>query len=35
VRDEKLALEPFRKLTKAERQAIEPEAEALVAWLRG
>jgi hypothetical protein len=35
VRDGKLALEPFRKLTKAERQAIEPEAEALVAWLRG
>jgi hypothetical protein len=35
VKDGELALEPFRKLTKAEQKAIEPEAEALVAWLRG
>jgi hypothetical protein len=28
------ALEPFRRLTKAERRAIEPEAEALREWLR-
>jgi winged helix DNA-binding protein len=34
VRNGELALEPFRKLTKAERAAIEPEAEALRAWLR-
>jgi Winged helix DNA-binding domain len=33
VRDSELALEPFRKLTKVEKQAIEPEAEALRAWL--
>jgi winged helix DNA-binding protein len=35
VKDGELALEPFRKLTKAEQKAIEPEADALVAWLRG
>ena len=29
-----LAIEPFRRLTKAERQAMEPEAEALRTWLR-
>jgi Winged helix DNA-binding domain len=34
VKDGELALEPFRKLTNAEQKAIEPEAEALVAWLR-
>jgi hypothetical protein len=33
--DGELTLEPFRKLTKAELGAIEPEAEALRAWLRG
>jgi hypothetical protein len=35
VKDGELALEPFRKLTKAEQKAIEPEADALVTWLRG
>lgn len=30
-----LAIEPFRKLAKAEREAIEPEAESLRAWLSG
>jgi hypothetical protein len=34
MRDGELALEPFRKLTKAERAAIETEGEALRAWLR-
>jgi hypothetical protein len=34
VKDDELVLEPFRRLTKAERAAIEPEAEALLAWLR-
>jgi hypothetical protein len=33
--DDELVLEPFRKLTTAEQAAIEPEAEALRAWLRG
>jgi DNA glycosylase AlkZ-like len=33
--DGELKLEPFRKLTKVELGAIEPEAEALRAWLRG
>ena len=33
ARDGELALEPFRSLTRAERKAIEPEAEALFAWL--
>ena len=35
VKDGELTLEPFRKLTKAEQKSIEPEAEALLAWLRG
>jgi hypothetical protein len=35
VKDGELVLEPFRKLTKAEQKAIKPEAEALVAFLRG
>ena len=35
VKDGEMGIEPFRKLTKAEQRAIEPEAEALVAWLRG
>ena len=35
VNDGGIALEPFRRLTKAERAAIEPEAEALRDWLRG
>jgi hypothetical protein len=35
VRKDEMTIEPFRKLTKAEKQAIEPEAEALRAWLRG
>jgi DNA glycosylase AlkZ-like len=35
VKDGALSLEPFRKLTKAEKAAIEPEAEALLAWLKG
>jgi Winged helix DNA-binding domain len=35
VSDGELAIDPFRKLTKAEQKAIEPEAEALLAWLRG
>jgi hypothetical protein len=35
VKDGRLSLEPFRKLTKGEKTAIEPEADALVAWLRG
>lgn len=35
VKDGELTVEPFRKLTKAEQKAIEPEADALVAWLRG
>jgi hypothetical protein len=34
VDDGELKLEPFRKLTKAEHSAIEPEAEALRDWLR-
>jgi hypothetical protein len=34
VKDGELALEPFRKLTKAERAAIDSEADALLAWLR-
>jgi hypothetical protein len=34
ISDDKLELEPFRKLTKAEKNAIEPEAEALREWLR-
>jgi Winged helix DNA-binding domain len=34
VRDGELTLEPFRSLTRAERKAIEPEAEALFAWLQ-
>jgi hypothetical protein len=34
VKDGELVLEPFRRLTKAERKAIDPEAEALLAWLR-
>jgi hypothetical protein len=34
VKDGQLAIEPFRRLTKAERQAMEPESEALLAWLR-
>jgi winged helix DNA-binding protein len=34
LRDGEVTLEPFRKLTKAERAAIEPEAEALRGWLR-
>jgi hypothetical protein len=34
VTDRELAIEPFRRLTKAEKQAIEPEAEALREWLR-
>jgi hypothetical protein len=32
--DADIAIEPFRRLTKAERAAMEPEAEALRAWLR-
>jgi hypothetical protein len=35
VKDGQLSLEPFRKLTKAETTAIEPEADALLSWLRG
>jgi hypothetical protein len=35
VKDGELVVEPFRKLTKAERQALEPEADALRAWLQG
>src|SRR5439155_25502969 len=35
VKDGAIVLEPFRKLTKAEKSAIEPEAEALRAWLQG
>jgi hypothetical protein len=35
VNDGELAIEPFRRLTKAERAGIEPEADALRAWLRG
>jgi hypothetical protein len=34
ITDGELVLEPFRKLTKAEKAAIEPEAEALRSWLR-
>lgn len=34
ITDGELVLEPFRRLTKAERTAIEPEAEALREWLR-
>jgi hypothetical protein len=34
VRDGEFAMEPFRRLTKAERAGIEPEAEALREWLR-
>jgi hypothetical protein len=34
IKDGELSLEPFRRLTKAERKAIEPEAEALREWLR-
>jgi hypothetical protein len=34
MKDDEVALEPFRRLTKAEKAAIEPEAEALRAWLR-
>jgi hypothetical protein len=34
ISDDRLELEPFRKLTKAEENAIEPEAEALREWLR-
>ena len=33
VRDGELVLEPFRILTRAEKKAIEPEGEALFAWL--
>jgi hypothetical protein len=35
MRDGELALEPFRKLTKAEQKAMEPEADALREWLKG
>jgi hypothetical protein len=35
IKDGEPAIEPFRRLTKAERNAIEPEAEALREWLRG
>ena len=35
VNDGDLALEPFRRLSKAEKAALEPEAEALRDWLRG
>jgi hypothetical protein len=35
IADGELTLEPFRKLTKAEKSAIEPEAEALRTWLQG
>jgi Winged helix DNA-binding domain len=34
VKDGEVAIEPFRKLTKAEKAAIAPEAEALRAWLK-
>jgi hypothetical protein len=34
ITDGEVALEPFRRLTKAEKAAIEPEAEALADWLR-
>jgi hypothetical protein len=34
ITDGEVALEPFRRLTKAEKTAIEPEAEALRDWLR-
>jgi hypothetical protein len=34
ITDGELTIEPFRRLTKAERQALEPEADALRAWLR-
>jgi hypothetical protein len=33
AKDGELALDPFRRLTKAEQKAIEPEADALVEWL--
>jgi hypothetical protein len=33
IRDGDFSLEPFRRLTKAERAAIEPEADALREWL--
>ncbi|HEX6714490.1 MAG TPA: winged helix DNA-binding domain-containing protein, partial [Thermoleophilaceae bacterium] len=35
ITDGELALEPFRTLTKAEKAAVEPEAETLREWLRG
>ena len=35
IKGGELAIEPFRKLTKAERRTMEPEAEALRAWLQG
>jgi hypothetical protein len=34
ITDGELSLQPFRRLTKTERSAIEPEAEALREWLR-
>jgi hypothetical protein len=35
IRDGELTLDPFRKLTKAEQKAIDPEADALREWLKG
>lgn len=35
IRDGEMTLDPFRKLTKAEQKAIEPEADALREWLKG
>jgi hypothetical protein len=34
LRDGEVAIEPFRRLTRAERASVDPEAEALGLWLR-